>query len=95
MVENSNKITISFSLDDHFGNKYSSSTTSEIFHELGESEIDFIGEQLNIFLKQCGYYRKNNQIFMKDITEEEWSAIDDYLTDLRHPINKEEERIEK
>lgn len=88
MSEKQCKITIGFNFEDEFGNKFSSSTTSETFPDLGESEVDFIGEQLNIFLRQCGYYRKNNLIFMEDITEEEWCAINDYLTDFRES-NKE------
>ena len=57
-------------------------------HELGETDIDFIGDQLNIFLKQCGYARKNDHIFMEDVTEEEWVALADYLEELRR--SKEE-----
>ena len=83
MKENQNKITISFNFENEFGDKFSATTTSEIFSELGDTDVGFIGEQLNIFLKQCGYVRKNNFIFMEDITEEEYDALADYLTELR------------
>ena len=76
-------LTISFELTDEFGNHYKSESTSQIFESLGENDLDFIGEQLNIFLKQCGYSRKNDCIFMEDITEDEYIALDEYLSELR------------
>jgi len=36
-----------------------------------------------VFLKQCGYVRKNDFIFMEDITEEEYEALAVYLDELR------------
>ena len=78
-----NKLTIGFSLEDEFGNKYSATTSSEVLVDLDYTDIDFIGEQLNIFLKQCGYSRKNDFIFMDSVTEEEYDALSDYLNELR------------
>lgn len=77
------KLTIGFELTDEFGNHYKSESAAEIFESLGETDLDFIGEQLNVFLKQCGYSRKNNYIFMEDITEDEYIALDEYLSELR------------
>lgn len=82
-MPNNNKLTIGFSLEDDFGNKYSATTSSEVLVDLGYTDMDFIGEQLNIFLKQCGYSRKNDFIFMESVTEEEYDALSDYLKKFR------------
>lgn len=50
-----NKLTIGFTLDDEFGNHFSQTFKLEVFRDLGETEVDTIGTQLNVFLKQCGY----------------------------------------
>lgn len=78
-----NKITIRFELTDEFKNHYAAESTVEVFESFGETEIDAIGEQLNIFLRQCGYIRKNDCIFMEDITEEEYDALASYLNTMR------------
>lgn len=83
MAENQNKLTIGFNFENEFGDKFSATTTAQVFNDLGETDIDFIGDQLNIFLKQCGYARKNDHIFMEDLTEEEYDALLDYLYGLR------------
>lgn len=83
MAENPNKLTIGFNFENEFGDKFSATTTAQVFNDLGETDIDFIGDQLNIFLKQCGYARKNDHIFMEDLTEEEHDALLDYLYGLR------------
>lgn len=78
-----NKLTIGFTLDDEFGNHFSQTSKLEVFRDLGETEVDTIGTQLNVFLKQCGYIRKNDNIFMEDLTDSEYDAIADFLDDLR------------
>lgn len=78
-----NKITIGFTLEDEFDNKYTQTSSLEIFPDLGETEVDVIGEQLNIFLKQCGYVRNNDNILMEDLTDDEYDALLDYLDELR------------
>lgn len=83
MAENQNKLTIGFNFENEFGDKFSAITTAQVFNDLGETDIDFIGDQLNIFLKQCGYFRKNGHIFHKDVVEEERVALADYLEELR------------
>ena len=82
-----NKIRIRFELTDEGGNNYISESSVEVFHSLGDTELDTIGEQLNVFLRQCGYVRKNDNIFMEDVTDEEYEALADYLAELR---NKED-----
>ena len=78
-----NKIRIRFELTDLNGYNYISESTTEVFPDMGETELTVIGEQLNTFLKQCSYTRKNDYIFMEDITEEEYDALTDYLHELR------------
>ena len=83
----SNMIQIGFSLVDELGHEYSAQSKFEVCESLGETPLDAIGIQLNAFLKQCGYSRKNDYIFMKDISDEEYDAIADFLSDYRE--NKE------
>lgn len=83
MEEKEPVLTIGFELTDEFGNHYKSESSAEVFTSLGETDLDFIGDQLNAFLKQCGYSRKNDHIFMEDVTEDEYIALDDYLSELR------------
>ena len=71
----SNRITIGFHYVDTLGNTYDSSSTVEVFFDLGESELDVIGRQLNAFLKQSGYARNNDYILMEDLTEEEQDEL--------------------
>lgn len=82
-MDETNKITIGFTLNNEYGDTYSATSTAEVFNDLGETDLDFIGEKLNAFLSQCGYYRKNNLIFMEDVNEEEYDALADFLEDFR------------
>lgn len=77
------KFRIKFELTDEFGNDYINESRVDVHYDCGERELDVIGEQLNVFLKQCGYVRKNDYIFMEDITEEEYEALAVYLDELR------------
>lgn len=77
------KLTIGFHLVNEVGDKFSSESTLEVFHDLGDTDLSVIGDQFNVFLKQCGYVRRNDHIFMEDITDEEYEAIADFLDDLR------------
>lgn len=79
-----NRITIKFELIDEHDERYEASSTFEVFRNLGESEIDCIGMKLNAFLRQAGYLRKNDNIFMEDVSDEEYDAIADFLTNYRN-----------
>lgn len=70
------KITIGFNIKDEFGNEYRSESTEDLYDE---SDLDFIGRQLNTFLSQCGYVRKNPTIFMESITYEECDMLESFL----------------
>jgi len=77
-------ITIKFELTDEHNEHYEASSTFQVFHSLGESEVDCIGMKLNVFLRQAGYLRRNDNIFMEDVTDEEYDAIADFLDGYRN-----------
>lgn len=78
-----NRITIKFELTNESYNHFEAESTVEVFHSLGDTALDVIGWQLNAFLRQCGYTRPNDNIFMEDITDEEYDALATYLSELR------------
>lgn len=78
-----NKISIGFQLENELGELYTQGSTVEVFRDIGDTDITVIGEQLNCFLRQCGYARRNDYIFMEDVTDEEYDALADYLEELR------------
>ena len=82
-MDKDNKLTIGFHLVHEFNDRFSQESSVEVFSDLGETELDVIGKQFNIFLKQCGYVRYNDNIFMEDITDEEYEALSDFLDELR------------
>lgn len=82
-MQEDNKITIKFELTNEFGGHYIQESHFEVFSSLGDSELDCIGEQFNIFLKQVGYIRKNDYMLMEDLTEEEVEALSNYLNEIR------------
>lgn len=85
------KIRIRFELTDECGNNFVSESTTEVFTDQGDSDVTVIGDRLNVFLKQCGYYRKNDHIFMEDITEEEYDKLTEYLYMLRNGDNSNDD----
>lgn len=86
------KITISFGLVDELGNEYSATSKTKTFEDLGMGDMEIIGEQLNNFLRQCGYIRKNDCIFMDDVSEDEYDAIADFLANYRSEREKGENK---
>ena len=90
MPDQSNKITVGFQYVDTFGNTYNSQTTVEVFYSLGETELDVIGRQMNTFLKQCGYSRSKDLLFMEDVDEEEYDALISFLSEYRYHDRKTE-----
>lgn len=79
-----NEIKVRFELETALGEHYVQESQFEVFTELGDTDVDRIGEQLNVFLKQAGYIRKNDYIFMEDVNEDEYEAISDFLQSLRN-----------
>ena len=82
------KITVGFNITDEFGNEYRSESTESVFDE---SDLDFIGRQLNTFLSQCGYYRANPMIFMESITYEECDMLESFLKRYRESGDRADE----
>lgn len=78
-----NEIKIRFELETALGGRYVQESQFEVFTDLGDTEVDCIGEQLNVFLKQAGYIRKNDYIFMEDVNEDEYDALSNYLRSMR------------
>lgn len=95
MENNDYKITIRFELTEEDNTHYEAESTVEVFDSLGDTELDNIGWQLNAFLKQCGYSRPNDNIFMEDVSDEEYDALADYLSQLRAKKQQTGERRHK
>lgn len=85
------KQRIAFEFTDEFNNTFKASSDFELFS--GETTPDRIGEYLNTFLSQCGYVRKNDYIFMEDLTLEELEAVAYFLEDYR--LDKKEHNSEE
>lgn len=77
---NENIITIRFEIDD-LNCHYEAEST--MIRDYGADTLADMGEKFNIFLKQAGFIRKNDYIFMEDVTEEEYEAIGDFLHSYR------------
>ena len=92
-MQDESKITIGFKYIDRFKNKYESESEFEIFEDLGDDELTEMGMYFNTFLKQAGYMRHNDLIFMEDITEEECDALHDFLDEYR--AKQKEEQIKQ
>ena len=88
-------ITVGFKFVDEFNNAHTAESTVEVFPDLGESDLDIIGRQLNAFLIQVGFVRHRDTIFMEDVTDEEYDflaqAIEDYRESKNAPAENEEE----
>lgn len=80
------RITIGFSYnDEETENYYNAESTMDL--DTGFVDvIDELGEQFNTFLKQVGYVRKNDYIFMEDVDEEEHAALSAFLDNYRKKI---------
>ncbi len=85
-----NKITIGFHFEDEFGDSYDSTSKVEVRTDIGDTELSVIGEQLNAFLSQAGYIRKNGNIFMEDLSDDEYDAVAGFLALYRE--TKEQKR---
>lgn len=91
MIDTENPvIKIGFTYEDELGEEFSASSSRQIFEDLGEAPLDIISEQLNIFLKQIGFVRRNEYILMDDLTADEYDALKDYLEQLRNNKTDEE-----
>lgn len=78
------KIVIGFKFKNEFGDRFEAESEFPVFDDISHSEIDEIGMKFNAFLRQAGYARKNDFIFMEDVTEEECEALYDFLEEYRN-----------
>ena len=87
MEQDRKDIDIEFVLRDRLGCKFSAHSETDVAYDLGEDELSVIGELLNTFLKQCGYYRENQYILMESLTEEELEYLSDQLYEYRKGVS--------
>lgn len=87
-------ITIGFSLSTNaYDGKYILKSQIPIYYEAGNTPIEEIFSQFNIFLKQAGYVRPNDYILTESLTEDEREELEYHLSEYRMNKNntKEEE----
>lgn len=77
------KVQIGFTFTDEYGNEYSANSFVDVFEDLGEGPLDVIGRQLNTFLSQIGFARKNDNILMDSLSEKELNFLSDALCKYR------------
>lgn len=77
------KITIGFHYVDECRNEFKNESSVEVFYSLGDTTLSVIGTCMNNFLRQVGFYRHNDNILMEDLTDEEYDAVVDFLTQYR------------
>lgn len=79
-----NKITIGFRFTNEFGDDFSSDSTVSVYEEIGDTELSTIVQAFNQFLRQIGYTRKNENMYERDLTDEEYEAVDNLIADMRN-----------
>ena len=87
-------ITIGFSLSTNaYDGKYILKSQIPIYYEAGNTPLEEIFSQFNIFLKQAGYVRPNDYILPDSLTEDEREELECHLLEYRRNKNnaKEEE----
>lgn len=82
------KITIGFHYVDENNDVYDSTSILEVCEDLGDTILDAIGRQMNALLKQAGFFRTNDNIFMQDLNDDEFDAVAEFLEDYRKEKKK-------
>ncbi len=85
------KIEIGFRFKNEFGERFEATSKFTIYDDVSYSEIDEVGIKFNDFLRQAGYARQNDLIFMEDITEDEYDALSCFLDEYREKQKQERE----
>lgn len=81
-------ITIGFSLSTNaYDGKYIMKSQIPIYYEAGNTPIEEIFSQFNIFLKQVGYVRPNDYILTDSLTEDEREELEYHLSEYRRSKN--------
>lgn len=87
-------ITIGFSLSTNaYDGKYILKSQIPVYYEAGNTPIEEIFSQFNIFLKQAGYVRPNDYILTESLTEDEREELEYHLSEYR--INKNNTKEEE
>lgn len=88
-----NATTIRFELTNEYGSHYTMESSRLLYGDFGygDNQLTYIGEQLNIFLKQIGYCRSQDYILLEDLSEDEYDYLVDALDEYREKA-KEGER---
>jgi len=85
-------ITIGFSLfTNAYDGKYIMKSQIPIYYEAGNTPIEEIFSQFNIFLKQAGYVRPNDYILTESLTEDEREELEYHLSEYRRNKNNTKE----
>lgn len=82
MNESTGKIKIGFTYVDEFGNTWSSESQESLSDEFGS--LDIIGRQFDTFLRQAGYIRNGDTVFMDSVTDEECEVLHTALENYRN-----------
>lgn len=82
MNESTGKIKIGFTYVDEFGNTWSSESQESLSDEFGS--LDIIGRQFDTFLRQVGYIRNGDTVFMESVTDEEYEVLHTALENYRN-----------
>lgn len=92
MAHETETITIAFSLLTNVPEgEYKLESTIPIFYEAGNTPIEEIFSQFNIFLKQAGYVRPNDYILTDSLTEDEREELECHLSEYRRNKNNMKE----
>lgn len=77
-------VTIGFKYINQFGETFTAESTADLSYDLeGGDELGTIGRQFNAFLSQIGFPREHGCMFLRDIDEDEYYAIDEFLDNYR------------
>lgn len=89
MERDNKEISIRFSADIRDGGYYEARSDFDVFYDLGENQLIEIGKAFNTFLKQCTFGRKNDYLFMEDVSEDEYDFLQNALERYRQGTTTE------
>ena len=76
-------ITIGFHFVSENGCTYDATSTAPIYYDIGDDVQSYIGTQLNNFLRQIGFNRQNDLMFMESVSDEEYDFLAEKLWEYR------------
>lgn len=84
----SGKITIGFHYINEFGSEYKNESFLNVIYD--ESEMEVIERCLNNFLRQIGFYRPNDNIYLEDLSDDEYDAVHEFIREYREKSKQEQ-----